>query len=384
MIRSRSRNNSWLARVAVTATAAGLFVLGGATTAVAEDDPAPADAKTPASATLKSEKGLTLVDAAGHKAPVATFTLNFGTEAAEAYCIDLHHGADIDGTYNEALWNKANGGSDLPKIQWILTHSVPNAAIGDLLAAAGITSTVESADLLGYVATQAAIWHFSDGFDLGQQADGEGAPTAEQYPVIKAVYDYLVGHAADEQEPGPSLSVSPQQATGAAGELVGPFTVSTTVDKLTVKGLNGAKVTDQQGKAISTLADGGKFWLSQDTPGTAEARLSGKSVVPTGRVFVSRTGPSKHQKMILAGAAHRSVHTKVSAEFTGGSGSPSPSPSESTEVPPTTAAPSVTPAGQGGGLPVTGSALLPIIGLAVLLLAGGTALLVMARRRRTS
>jgi TQXA domain-containing protein/LPXTG-motif cell wall-anchored protein len=295
-----------------------------------------------------------LVDTSGRKHNAALITLTIDGKAVEAYCIDLKHPLKRD-TYQETAW-KTSSVKNLDKVQWLLVHSVPNVAAADVLKAANVERPAGVSDRqlenLVYAATQGAIWHFSDGLEVGE-SDRPG------YATVKAVYDYLVANARSESEPAPTLSITPATATAQVGAKLGPYTVKSsapatvTVTGGTLVDANGAKVT-------GPIANGGQFWVTGDTAGkvTVDATADGK--VPIGRVFTFGPKPNDHQKIILAGQAKTTVTAQATGSFT----------------PKAPAAPAVPQ------LPLTGSSAVGAAIAGALLLVGGGVLLMVLRRRR--
>lgn len=360
MIEGRSRRSVRLVRAAATGFIAATLVLAGASSASADNDTNDVKATPHTGETIK------VLDGRGNPIGVSRISLDFGGSKALAYCIDIKTGLRRGEEYVERSWGDgANPHSKLAKIQWILTHSVPNVSAAEVLRQVNANSAAATAklnaDQVVYTGTQAAVWHFSDGFVLGAYRPGKGTPSEASYAAITAVYKYLTGKAnTGAKEPGPSLSVSPLKASAAPGEKAGPFTISTTADKVTITPNAGAKVVDAKGNPVKTAKNGDKFYVVADKEGDASVTVSGTGKVPTGRVFVYAKQASKGQRIILAGSAKKDVKVDVAANF-------KPVPGGG---------------GEGPELPVTGASLPWIVGAAMVLLAAGATLLVVARRRR--
>jgi LPXTG-motif cell wall-anchored protein len=299
----------------------------------------------------KDAQGYTLVDSKGRMHEAAPITLTINGKVAEAYCIDLKHPLKHD-TYEETAWKEATV-KNLDQIQWVLVHSVPNVTAADVLKAANVERPEGVSDrqleVLVYAATQGGIWHFSDGLDVA----GSDRPG---YATVKAVYDYLVGNAGSEKEPGPTLSITPATATAHVGEKLGPYTVKSSAPA-TLKATGGT-IVDAAGTPVTgPVANGGQFYVTGNTVGKVTVDATAEGAVPTGRVFTFGAEPDKFQKIILAGKAKTTVTAQATGSFVA--------------KPP--AAPS---------LPVTGSAAAGAAVAGVLLLAGGGALVTVLRRRR--
>ena len=129
------------------------------------------------------------------------------------YCIDI--GTEIqpgESGLDEVDWD-TSGVQNLDTVAGILAAYAPN---GTGPAGYEITGT----DAQQAAATQAAIWHFTDGFNL---------TVGDNDPVIEANYAAILAAAAAGAlpaagEPDVSLTITPPAATEAeAGVLVGPF-----------------------------------------------------------------------------------------------------------------------------------------------------------------
>lgn len=399
MFAGKSRRRGFGLRAAVVLAATGALVFGGAAAASAKgDDGAKPNSSVkpnsdlPAGVAKIGVKGEVLVNtSAGRQpTPVAEFSLTFTNgDVRDAYCIDYHHPAGKGGTeYTAGKWDTSNV-KNLPKIQWILSNSFPNVKDpAEVLKAAKVDTTGMKAremELDAFAGTQTAIWHYSDGVELTGRYSGKNGLSEADYAAVKAVHDYLVDNAQKGSEPpAPQVSISPKQASGHTGEKVGPFTVTATgVKDVSVTTGNG-QVVDADGKPVTSLGNGDKFWVKTDSAGSVTVTASGNGALPTGSVFMVKGHENEFQKLILADTATQKVGATVTVTVTAQpsasptSAAPSASPSETSAAP---ASPSASGTA-GGGLPVTGTSLPIIIGVALVLLVGGGAAVFMARRRR--
>ncbi|HEX5495198.1 MAG TPA: thioester domain-containing protein, partial [Mycobacteriales bacterium] len=241
---------------------------------------------------------------------VSKFDLVLSTnQTTVTYCIDLHHELANGKTYVEGNWDKANPGSDMPHILWALDHSGPLLPAADVLAAAGAPTSdavTDRDDDIVYMATQAAVWHFSDQFNLGTGVPTFGGQnkvtaTADQAEALQDVYAYLTGSKnTGETEPGPALSVTPDSLSGQVGKAIGPFTVKTTAKTVTLTASSGATVVDGNGKPVDTAANGDTFSVLLDKAGKATVDAKGSGTVPAGRIFVFQASPDTAQKLVVA------------------------------------------------------------------------------------
>ncbi|MFG3711488.1 Cys-Gln thioester bond-forming surface protein [Micromonospora sp. NPDC047730] len=376
------RGRRW-ARIALATVAGGALALGFAAPAAA--------AETTGVAKSVGVSVKLLLD--GKPKSAGALALKIDGKLVPAFCIDYHTNVAIDGRYKEGTWDESQV-KNLGKVQWVLTHGYPNADSATLLAAAGAT-VPEKADAkkLLYFGTQTAIWHFSDGITLGDWVKDKGLLGKQQYDVVKKVHDHLVANATDQPEPKAELSVDPASAKATVGDKAGPFTVKGPAGDIAVA-VSGGSAVDAEGKPVTTITNGGQFWLTADGAGEVEATVSAKGSVSFGRVFLF-TGEKAAQKLILGGSTGETVTAKAQATFAAApteSPSPSapaesPSPSAPAESPSPSApvespAPSTSPASNGGDLPLTGSPIAAAIAAGVALLAAGAVTVLVVRRRK--
>jgi LPXTG-motif cell wall-anchored protein/TQXA domain-containing protein len=375
-------------RAAVAATAGAVVALIGVTPAFAAD---------PVTAQPSGGEAYGHVKLDGFDEPldVGPLFLNFDGEKALAYCIDLHHPVAIGADYEEGSWNEAEV-KNLAKVQWVLLHGFPKGDAVKLVTEAAADATGIDAKRIGqllYVATQVSVWHFSDGAVLTGR--GKGIDRTE-YAVVEKVYNYLTTNATDVAEPLSELKIDPSAATATVGAKAGPFTVAGPSGDITLT-VDGGKAVDASGNAISTVTNGGQFWLTRDGAGDVSATAKAESSHSTGRVFLFQ-GKQKRQKLILAGTVGDELSAQVKAGFTPKpeattttSATPSPSVSVSASTS-TSASPSVSPSVPGGGaggsdggtLPKTGASTILVVSAGLLLLIAGAVAVLIVRRRRVS
>ncbi|SCG35568.1 LPXTG-motif cell wall anchor domain-containing protein/TQXA domain-containing protein [Micromonospora echinaurantiaca] len=371
------RGRRW-ARIALGVVAGGALALGFAAPAAA----------APATGVAKSVPGskVTLL-LNGKPKPASALALKIDGKTLPAFCIDYHTNVAINGKYAEGTWDESQV-KNLGKVQWVLTHGYPNADQAKLLAAAGATMPEKLDEAkrnnLLYFGTQTAVWHFSDGIELGDWVKDKGLLGKQQYDVVKKVHDYLVANATDQPEPKAELTVDPTNAKATVGEKAGPFTVKGPAGEITIK-VTGGVAVDAEGKPVTATTNGGQFWLTAEEAGEVEATLSAKGSVSFGRVFLYTGG--KAQKLILGGSTDETVTAKAAATFTAAPSSPTPTPTTPAETPSPSApaespAPSTSPASNGGDLPLTGSPIATAITAGLVLLAAGAVTVLVVRRRK--
>ncbi len=210
-----------------------------------------------------------------------------GTVAATGYCIDIGTGITLGTTLAEEDW-ASSGVTNLAIVEQVLSAYHPNGT-----GPAGYQIT--GSDAQRAAATQAAIWHFSDGFTLSPGRND---------PVVAANYDAILRAVADgvlpgRGEPGVTLSITPPGVASAhLGERVGPYVVHTTSGAVTLTAPVGVTISDAAGNPLTGPAvDGTEFWLTTDgEPREATIAASAQAAIHAGRVF-ARPGS---QRLVLA------------------------------------------------------------------------------------
>ncbi|MCX5090358.1 Cys-Gln thioester bond-forming surface protein [Streptomyces sp. NBC_00365] len=302
------------ARLAAAALVSGLVAAGtlaGAGAAVADEAPQSQGGATATIGGLKTY-GAAVVHDNGVDQQVSAGLFEMSVDGGgmlQTYCIDLHNPTQRDAQYQEASWSgtSLNGNKDAGKIRWILQHSYPQvndlAALSDMAGAHGLTEQDAAAG------TQVAIWRYSDGADV-DAVD----PQAEK------LADYLQKNARNMAEPKASLTLDPPAVSGHAGERLGPITVHTDADSVTVTppadaAASGVKVVGKDGKAITSATNGSRLYFDvpkDATDGSAALTVQASTTVPVGRAFVSGT---RSQTQILAGSSESTVSATATANW---------------------------------------------------------------------
>ncbi|MDT7842252.1 Cys-Gln thioester bond-forming surface protein [Streptomyces justiciae] len=228
----------------------------------------------------------------------------------QTYCVDLYNPTQRDAKYHETPWSGTSLGAnqDAGKIRWILQNSYPQVNdLAALAAKAGISSGLTEQDAAA--GTQVAIWRYSDGADV-DAAD----PQAEK------LADYLQDNARALAEPSASLTLSPAAVSGRSGGLLGPVTVHTDADSVTVTPpadavTSGVRIVGKNGMDLTSAKDGSQifFEIPEDAAaGSAEVAVQASTTVPVGRAFTSE---SRSQTQILAGSSESTVSATASATW---------------------------------------------------------------------
>ncbi|MGD6745436.1 Cys-Gln thioester bond-forming surface protein [Streptomyces sp. BH106] len=345
----------------------GLMATGaisGASVAQAEDG---ATEQSGASATLA---GLETYDAAviheaGKDEKVSAGLFRMAVDdggTLQTYCVDVHNPTQPDAKYRETSWagtslhDNANAG----RIRWILQNSYPQ--VNDLAALARKAHAGSLTEQEAAAGTQVAIWRYSDKVDVDAVS-----------PAAEKLADYLQRSARDLAEPRASLTLTPQavseqpddagdaaaaartdseardradsEARGRtdsesgdrvdsetgdrvdlkageseAGNRVGPVTVHTNADSVTVMppveaAAGGVKLVDEKGRPVTTAKDGSRLYFDvpeQAKAGSAELTVQASTTVPVGRAFASDT---RSQTQILAGSSESTVSATATATW---------------------------------------------------------------------
>lgn len=227
----------------------------------------------------------------------------------KTYCIDLHNPTQDQAKYLETPWAETslNSNRDAGKIRWILQHSYPR--VDDLAALAKAAGTGPLTERTAAAGTQVAIWRYSDGADV-TAADKQAEKLA----------DWLHRSARTVKEPRPSLTLEPAAVSGRAGERLGPVTVRTDADQVSVAppagaAAGGVRITDEKGAPVTDATDGDRLYF--DVPkgagdGTASLGVQATTSVPVGRAFA---GTGRTQTQILAGSSESTVSARATATW---------------------------------------------------------------------
>jgi TQXA domain-containing protein/LPXTG-motif cell wall-anchored protein len=332
------------------------------------------------------------------------FELADGTKL-QMYCVEINTNIDRKHNMVEQPWDSYPN-PDSPfnenreKINWILHNGFPVVgadALTKVLTDQGVKLNNGIDEKEAIAATQAAVWHFSDGTDLNESNPLPKGPESAKSDVV-ALYKYFTGkdNVGIGDQPTPTLEISPTDAAGKAGEKVGPFTVTTSgeIEKLTATLPDGVKIVDVNGNEVTESAIKNGTQLFLDVPaGTDEGagtfELTATASVDTGRLFVSENYAQKPtQTLIVAKAEKSEITAAASGRWTKAAPqtSETTTPPSSTETQPTTpttssAAPAPQPKNTGG-LAETGASIFAPVVIGIVLLAAGVGSLLFLRHRK--
>jgi TQXA domain-containing protein/LPXTG-motif cell wall-anchored protein len=243
-------------------------------------------------------------------------------EVLLTYCIDINTSVRRV-AYAEKGWSETSLGDNAKYVNWILHHSVPYLSAADLTTAAGLSGTPSMPDAVA--GTQAAIWHYSDGYELR---------VGQNKAVVEAIYAYLTGekNVGMDNEPAPTLSLSPENAGGEPGDLLGPIEVSTSADSVDVAltgAPSGAKLLGPDKETeVTTAKNGDKLYVrvpEGTADGSAKVNADVSARVSPGRVFKAEV---ESQILILADSDEVKVHDETVVSW---AHTPKPAPGSSSE-----------------------------------------------------
>ncbi|QFZ16233.1 thioester domain-containing protein [Saccharothrix syringae] len=331
----------------------------------------------------------------------------------KAYCVELPTVLKDGTKLHEVPWDKhpnpkTKFTENAAKVNWILHHSYPQLDVSALSTATG--RDIEEREAIA--ATQAAIWHFSDGVDLKTGADATKDDRDEVDQDVRAVYDYLTGseNVGEAQAPAPTLKIEAPEVTAgeAGGKLIGPFKITTTAASVTleVDAPAGVTLTDKDGTPLPQ-ADGGFQAQAQTqiaevyvkvaagTPaGEVEFSVKADAQLQHGRLFVSVSSDQKTQSLVIAKQTQVAVEADAKASWTASTvvtttttpaETTSATPTTTTEAPTTTTTSAVASSGgNNDDLASTGASIFVPLLVGLGLLGAGAAALLVVRRKRTA
>jgi TQXA domain-containing protein len=329
----------------------------------------------------------------------------------QSYCVELPTPLQGGKGLKEVAWDKhpnpkTKFKENADKILWILEHTYPVIKAEEVGKVVGRNVSEKEA----IAATQAAIWHFSDEAKLNKAKPTKSSDQETNEDVV-AVYDYLTGakNEGSKEQPTPTLVLDPKEKAGVAGELVGPFTVTTTAGEVVLKAdlPEGVTLTDKDGNKLADPAAGlavkdagnksQEFFVKVPAgaaDGQAKFSLEVNAELTQGRLFVSSNDKEQTQSLVVASPAKVSLKAEGAAKWTGTPVPNTPPSSSVVETPsstPTTPAPTTTtepvPAGgssgETGGLASTGASIFLPLTIGIVLVGGGAGALLLMRRRKT-
>ncbi|GGU56091.1 TQXA domain-containing protein [Streptomyces albospinus] len=304
------------ARLAAAVVASGLVAAGAiatAGTAVADDATTWHGGATATLGGLKTfDQAVVHGDGGDQRVGAGLFEMsvdNGGT--LQTYCIDIHNPTQQQARYQEVPWSASSlhDNADAGKIRWILQNSYPQ--VNDLAALAAKAGAGNLTEKTAAAGTQVAIWRFSD-----------HAKVDAVDPAAEKLAAYLEKSAQNVGEPKASLTLDPPAVSGKSGGKLGPVTVHTNADSVTISPAAdvpaGVKVVGKDGKPVTSATDGTQLFF--DVPkGTKDGNTSltaqAATKVPVGRAFTGIGEHARSQTQILAGSSESTVSAAATVSW---------------------------------------------------------------------
>jgi TQXA domain-containing protein/LPXTG-motif cell wall-anchored protein len=362
---------------AASLAGAALAALAAAAPAAAQEEPAPV------SGDVVTAPGLELrgrLDDARYDvwANVLGLTPHGSEETLVVYCIDIRTPLDTESPYTEGDWEES-GVANLEAVRWVLFNGYPNVAPEDLVEDAGAEVNPDWSDEelaeVAYAGTQAAVWHFTDDWDLLTDNPVKGGNSGEDEAVL-AVYEHLTEEPGRVPDPS-EFVVDLEGADEAVYEdgRFGPYTVRSNAGPVELTA-EGGRLETEDGEEARSLDDGERFWivLDEDADGITVEGTAAYDL-PVGRVFLATTDEAlsgdavnpmtsgDSQKLILAQPREGEVPAEWRFAL---DAPPSDRPSE---------------AAGDAQLPSTGTSLTVAFAAGLALLVGGLTVVALGRRR---
>jgi len=304
-----------------------------------------------------------------------------------AYCVDLISRLEEGDTIPEVPWD-GSAIANRDAVERILNSYFP-------IGVGPEGYEIQGTDSEKAAATQAAIWHFTNGFEL-DSSNGHPAVLTNYQTILDAVADGVLPALG-----GPvTLGIEGDTDVDAIpGQLIGPFIIHTSTVSVDLTPGEGVTLHNENGSPFGgPAADGDEVWLKASGAGEASLYAYAAGAESGVRLFAD-----EHvQDLAFLVVAPREVMDEVEVEVHTPS-TPSSSPTSDTTAPPddstttdsivpqqgtpsttpTTVTPTTQP-GNGGGLPDTGANTLGLVAVALVLLAAGVGFGVYSRRRGQS
>ncbi|MEU6249272.1 Cys-Gln thioester bond-forming surface protein [Glycomyces sp. NPDC047010] len=303
-----------------------------------------------------------------------------GTEETyTVYCIDIRTPLDTESPYEEGFWEES-GVANLEAVRWVLFNGYPNVGAEDLIEGSGGEVNPDWSDeqtvKVAYAGTQAAVWHFTDGWDLLEDNPVKGGNNGEDEAVL-AIYEHLTEEPGRVPDPSEYIvDLEGEEDAAYVDGRFGPYTVRSNAGPVALEA-DGGRLEKENGDIADSLDDGEQFWIALDD-NSSEITVTGTAAydLPVGRVFLATTEASlsgdaanrvisgDSQKLILA----QPREGEVPAEWRFALDAPTDRPSEA----------------GGAQLPKTGTSLTVAFAAGLALLVGGLTVTVFAKRRKAT
>jgi len=308
-----------------------------------------------------------------------------------AYCVDFEDDIHEGDVLGEADW-ASSAIANRDEVERILGSYHP---IG--VGPAGYE--IEGNNRQKAAATQAAVWHFTNGFNLEQATPADADRLIDEYGLVYANYVKILQAVADGVLPavGGHVTLTIEGDTDVdaiPGQLIGPFTIHTSVASVDLTTSAGTTLHNEDGTAFEGPAsDGDMVWLKSAEAGTATLSGVAAGVVSGERVITEKELQDMAFLVVTPTEVPASVEVTVHTPPTTSTSSTTSTTEQETTTtssivpqqgtPTTTSTVPITPQqGTGGMLPQTGAQTLALVALALVLLAAGIGFGVISRRSK--
>lgn len=299
-------------------------------------------------------------------------------ETYTVYCIDIRTPLDTESPYAEGDWEES-GVANLESVRWVLFNGYPNVGAAELIEASGGEVNPEWTDAeiveVAYAGTQAAVWHFTDAWELLSDNPVKGGNSGEDEAVL-AIYEHLTEDTGRVPDPSEFMvDLEGEEDAGYEDGRFGPYTIRSNAGPVELEA-DGGRLEKENGDIVESLEDGEEFWIAV-AESASEVTVTGTAAydLPVGRVFLATTEASlsgdvanqvisgESQKLILA----EPRAGEVPAEWRFALDAPTDEPEPGSPQ-----------------LPKTGMSLTVAFAAGLALLVGGLTATVFAKRRSTS
>jgi len=304
------------------------------------------------------------------------------SEDVLVYCVDTADGIDEGDTIPEAPWDGSSI-ANRDAVERILNSYHP-------IGVGPEGYEIEGTDSEKAEATQAAIWHFTNGYEL-ENGDGSEGPLSVGYPTVFANYQTILKAVADGVLPalgGPvTLTIEGDTDVDAIpGQLIGPFTIHTSVASVELT-VSGGTLHNEDGSPFEGPAsDGDEVWLKASEAGTVSLSGVAAGVQSGVRLFAAEDLQDLAFLVVtpqeVPARIEVTVHTPPTTSTSTTSTTEQATTTTSITPQSSVSTTSIVPQQGEGGLPVTGAPTLALVALALVLLAAGVGFGVVSRRRR--
>ncbi|WP_134322014.1 VaFE repeat-containing surface-anchored protein [Cumulibacter soli] len=240
-------------------------------------------------------------------------------EHITGYCIDLDANYHPGAALTESDWSTPSAITQhADKINWLLHQSYPFVPLAQIWPGAGFNNGLSEAEAV--TATQAAVWHYSNGLDL---TEAHIVGTATERQDVLALYGHLTGPAntGQPQIPTGTLSLTADGTGGVSGTLIGPVTLDASEPTtLTLDGPpGGVELVDADGAPLDTETMATDFYLDVplDTPaGSVMVTASATTHAQTSRLFMPTGAQPATQPLVAASLTSYPMHATITIPWT--------------------------------------------------------------------